>query len=78
MHCSWTVEVDSNAIIRFQVLYVEIQFIHGCKGADYLEVSLLLFVIIAADGMICGDHKKSPRTSPIVQILSYFWSFELK
>ena len=25
----------------------------------------------------CGGPKKSPRTSPIVQIVFYFWPFEI-
>ena len=38
VNCIWTVKVDVNNVIRFQVLHVEIQFTYGCIAADYLEV----------------------------------------
>ena len=38
MHCNWTVEAGSNDVIRFLVLYVEIQFNNPCYIGDYLEV----------------------------------------
>ena len=32
----------------------------------------------SADGVVlCGGPKKSPRTSSIVQIIFFFWSFEI-
>ena len=35
----------------------------------------ILFVITAAGVVPCGGPKMSPRTSPIVHIIVYFWSF---
>ena len=37
----------------------------------------ILFAITAAGVVPCGDPKKSPRTSSIVQIIFLFWSFEI-
>ena len=33
--------------------------------------------ITAAGAVPCGGAKKSPRTSSIVQIIFFFWSFEI-
>ena len=38
---------------------------------------IILFAITAAGFVSCGGPKKSPRTSTIVQIIFYFWSFEI-
>ena len=38
---------------------------------------LYLFAITAAGAVPCGGPKKSPTLS-IVQIMFYFWSFEIK
>ena len=38
---------------------------------------LFLFPITAAGVVPCGGHKKSPRTSSIVQIIFSVWSFEI-
>ena len=35
------------------------------------------FAISAADFVLCGGPKKSPRTSFIVQVIFSFWSFEI-
>ena len=41
-------------------------------------LSLSVFIAITAAGVVpCGGPKKSPRTASIVQIISYFWSFEI-
>ena len=37
----------------------------------------ILFAITTAGVMLCSGPKKSPRTSSIVQIIFYFWSFEI-
>ena len=37
----------------------------------------ILFSITAAGVVPCGGPKKSPRTSSIVQIIFFFWSFEI-
>ena len=37
----------------------------------------ILFAITAAGVLYCDGHKTSPRTSPIVQIMFSFWSFEI-
>ena len=37
---------------------------------------LFLFAITATGVVTCGGSKKSSRTSSIVQIIFYFWSFE--
>ena len=38
----------------------------------------ILFAITSAAGVVsCGDPKKSPHISSIVQIIFYFWSFEI-
>ena len=39
---------------------------------------LILFAITAAGVVPWGGPKKSPRTSPIVQIIFSFWSFEIR
>ena len=36
-----------------------------------------LFAITAAGVVPCGGPRKSPRTSPIVQVIFSFWSFEI-
>ena len=36
-----------------------------------------LFAITAAGVVPCGGPKKSPRSSAIVQIIFYVWSFEI-
>ena len=42
------------------------------KGSN----NYILFAITAAGGVVpCGGLKKSPRTSSIVQIIFFFWSF---
>ena len=41
------------------------------KGANFY----ILFAITKAGVVPCGGPKKSHRTSSIVQILFYFWSF---
>ena len=38
LHCRWTVIVDNSSIIRFQVLFVDIQWSAGCQIADFLQV----------------------------------------
>ena len=38
---------------------------------------MFLFAITAACIVPCGGPKKSPRTVSIVQIIVYFWSFEI-
>ena len=38
---------------------------------------LFLFAITAAGVVSCGCNKKSSRTSSILQITFYFWSFEI-
>ena len=38
---------------------------------------LFLFAITAAGVVPCGGPKKCTRTSPIVQIIFSFWSFEI-
>ena len=38
---------------------------------------IILFAITADGFVSCGGHKKSPRTSAIVQIIFYFWSLEI-
>ena len=37
----------------------------------------ILFVIIAAGVVPCVGLKKNPRTSPIVQIILFYWSFAI-
>ena len=37
----------------------------------------ILFAITAAGVVLCGGPKMSPRTSSIVQVIFYFWSFEI-
>ena len=37
----------------------------------------ILFVVTAAGVVPCDSPKKRPRTSPIVQFIFYFWSFEI-
>ena len=44
----------------------------GKKGLSYI-----LFATTAADVVPCGGPTKSPRISSIVQIISFFWSFEI-
>ena len=39
---------------------------------------LILFAITAAGVVPCGGPKKSPRTSSIVQIIFFCWSFEIR
>ena len=41
------------------------------KGSN----NYILFAITAAGVVPCGGPKKSPRTSSIVQIIFFFWSF---
>ena len=43
------------------------------KGTKFL----FLFAIIAAGVVPCGSRKMYPRVSFIVQIIFYFWSFEI-
>ena len=43
------------------------------KGTNFY----ILFAITAAGVVPCGGPKRYQRTSPIVQILFYFWSFEI-
>ena len=44
------------------------------KGTNFY----ISFAITTAAGVVlCGDAKKSPHTSSIVQIIFYFWSFEI-
>ena len=43
------------------------------KGTHFL----FLFAFIAAGVVQCGSRKTSSRTSTIVQIIFYFWSFEI-
>ena len=43
------------------------------KGSQFY----FLFAFTAAGVVPCGGHKKSPRTSSIVQIIFSFWSFEI-
>ena len=45
----------------------------GFKGS----YNYILFAITAAGVVPCGGPKKSPRTSSIVQIISFFGSFEI-
>ena len=42
-----------------------------------LEIIIFLFVVTAAGVVPCGIPKMRPRTSSIVQFISYFWSFEI-
>ena len=42
------------------------------KGTNFY-----LFAITAAGVVQCGDPKKFPDTSSIVQIIFYIWSFEI-
>ena len=37
----------------------------------------ILFVATAAGVVLCGSPKMRPRTSSIVQFISFFWSFEI-
>ena len=37
----------------------------------------VLFVVTAAGVVLCGSPKKQPRTSSIVQLIFFFWSFEI-
>ena len=37
----------------------------------------ILFVVTAADVLLCGSPKKQPRTSSKVQFIFFFWSFEI-
>ena len=39
---------------------------------DFSSVIKMIFHFTAADVVPCGSRKKSPRTSPIVQIIFYF------
>ena len=41
------------------------------------DLSFNLFAISAAGVVPFGGPKKSPRTSPIVQVIFSFWSFEI-
>ena len=43
------------------------------KGSN----NYILFAITAAGVVPCGGPKKSPRTSSIVQIIFFFWPFEI-
>ena len=43
------------------------------KGTNFY----ILFAVTAAGVVPCSDPKMSPRTSSIVQIIYYFWSFEI-
>ena len=45
------------------------------KGSQFY----FLFSITAAGDVPCGDLKKSPRTSPMLQIIHvfFFWSYEI-
>ena len=38
----------------------------------------ILFVVTAAGVVLCGNPKKQPRTSTIVQFIFFFWSFEIR
>ena len=42
-----------------------------------LPLSDFIFDFTAAGVVPCGGRKTSPRTSIIVQIIFYFWSFEI-
>ena len=37
----------------------------------------ILFAITVACVVPCGGPKKSPRTSSIVQIIFYYWSYDI-
>ena len=39
------------------------------------DLTIIFFAITAAGVVPCGGPKKSPRTSSIVQIIFFFWSF---
>ena len=45
---------------------------------SYWNSLLILFAITAAGVVPCGGPKKSPRTSSIVQIIFFFWSFAIR
>ena len=40
-------------------------------------IIIFLFVVTAAGVVPCGIPKKRPLTSSIVQLIFYFWSFEI-
>ena len=48
-----------------------------CIDDIYMIYFYILFVVTAAGGVPCGSPKKRPRTSPIVQFIFNFWSFEI-
>ena len=43
-----------------------------------LSFNFYLLLLQPAGVVSCGGPKKSPRTSPIVQMIFFFWSFEIK
>ena len=44
----------------------------------FCQLSFHIAIAITAAGVVsCGGRKKSPRTSSIVQIVIYFWSFQI-
>ena len=50
-----------------------LNIITASKGSN----NYILFAITAAGVVPCGGPKKSPRTSSIVQIIFFCWSFEI-
>ena len=52
---------------------LSLKFFTASKGSN----NYILFAITAAGVVPCRGPKKSPRTSSIVQIIFFFWSFEI-
>ena len=46
-------------------------------GPAAFKISMFKSVNGRTDTRACGSHKKSPRTSSIVQAIFSFWSFEI-
>ena len=69
--------VVGKCFVVFYVFYrKKISILHG-QIRNILDLSFILFAITAAGVVPCGGPKKSSRTSPIVQIIFSFWSFQI-
>ena len=60
-------------IVQYSPYYLSLNVFTAFKGSNLY----ILFVITAAGVVPCGGPKRSPRTSPIVQIISLFRSLEI-
>ena len=77
---SWTkmTEIFVSFCEGGQIIRYAITFYRKNKSFMQKSISLLfLFAITAAGVVPCGGPRKSPCTASIVQILFFFWSFEI-